>query len=221
MGKIKLGYWFLTDNSASVSLMNLHAEVKILNNNEFIYFQLTITDSNMETANFNFYTLEDAVTFVENVASKCSSKEEVSEKYNDMLNQGLFKLPCEIKPPKENVITLSLEELKQILLKYYSRIKKGNISINIENYIDFNKKPKIVFYLIEYMEYYGIQNILTEKDIEKVLINYLDFYGYELVNYEYKEEMNSTSDLPMYNCININVVSKEDNNQKKYQKKLK
>ena len=49
MKSINLDHWFVSGNNLSISLLNLHANIKVLKNDKFIYYQLVVTDRNMET----------------------------------------------------------------------------------------------------------------------------------------------------------------------------
>lgn len=82
--RINLDHWFANDNSMSISLMNFYCAIEIAHNGEFIYYPVTIYDSDRRTLRFNFYTLEDAVMFVEGL-NKLFTLDEVLETYQEQI----------------------------------------------------------------------------------------------------------------------------------------
>ena len=88
--RINLDHWFANDNSVSISLMNFYCAIKIVHNGDFIYYPVTIYDSNRKTLRFNFYTLEDAIMFVEGL-NNMFTLDEVLESYLEQIEKGAFK----------------------------------------------------------------------------------------------------------------------------------
>ena len=216
MKTIDLNHWGVIDNEASISLSRLHASFNVLMKDRYPYFQLTVTDSNMENITLNFYTLEDVFAFTEDVVRKCYSNEEVLNKYQEMGKNGLFKLPGGVNPPKEDAITLSPAEVSKIIVDYFASNKKYNISIEVKGlYLDYNGQRQVYLYLIEHLNYGGIKKdnryILTKGDIQNVLSEYVNDCGYELVDFNY------ISDSSNYGGITLNVKQKDSGYQKKYQ----
>ena len=95
MKQIELDHWYMKDNELNISLMRFYASIKILNNSKFIYYQLFIKGE--KTLTFNFYTLEDAMSFVENVVNRCNDTDEIVDKYISMLSKDGFKSPYQLK----------------------------------------------------------------------------------------------------------------------------
>lgn len=230
MKNINLSNWSVSVNIATVSLPSLHSKVSILKNTEFIYFQLTVTDSNMEILTFNFNTLEDVIMFTEDVVYKCSSKEEVLDKYQQMYKEGLFRLPGGIKTPKRNTITLTPDEVDQAIIEYFGSGKSYRISVKEKVYLDFHGQQQISFYLTEHLDYDGIKKdigyMLTEDCIKNALSAYVEFYGYELVDFKYVGGIHKVGyyfdeDTPYYEGIMLNVKQKDVSNKKRLKKDIK
>lgn len=224
MKNIELNHWGVENNKASISLPHLHAKFSILKNDEYVYFQLIVKDSNMKTLTFNFYTLEDVISFTENIVSKCWTNEEVVARYQQMYDDGEFRLPGGMKPPKKEKITLTSNDVDEALIGYFGDGKNYRVSVREEVSEDFQREPKVLFYLTEHLDYDGIKRdveyLLTDSDLKTALANYVGFYGYELIDFKclwgtfngkyYKE------DIPYYEGVELKVTTKE----KSYQKTL-
>ncbi len=230
MKNINLGHWGVSGNSATISLPHLHAKFNVLKNDTFIYFQLIVTDSSMETLDLNFYTLEDVIMFTEDVVNKCFSKEDVLDKYQQMCKGGVFRLSGGMKPPKGNTITLTPDEVNQAIIEYFGSKKNYRISVKEQVYIDFYGQQQINFYLTEHLDYDGIKKdikcMLTEGDIKNALSAYVDFYSYELIDFKYIGGIHRTGyyfdeDTPYYEGIKLNVKQKNISNGKRLKKNLK
>jgi len=91
MDRIKLNHWFIKNNELSISLFRYCINIKILFNDEFVFYQLTVIDSQRYEIIFNFYTLEDAISFTENVITSCKTNEEIINSYQEMFTQNKFK----------------------------------------------------------------------------------------------------------------------------------
>lgn len=226
MKSINLDHWFVSGNNLSISLLNLHANIKVLKNDKFIYYQLVVTDRNMETLVFNFYTLEDVLSFTIDVVSKCKTRKEVLEKYEMMYEEGMFSLPGGMKKPKNETIYLNRDEVEDALVNHFGKGKNYSVSIDEEMYLDFKGNPKISFYLTEHLDYDGIKKdiryMLTESDIKNALEDYVNHYGYELNNFKYVGGVHRVGycfdeDTPYYEGIKLKVSQK--NNEKKLIKK--
>lgn len=216
MKNIELNHWGVENNKASISLSHLHAKFNVLKNDEYIYFQLIVTDSNMQTLTFNFYTLEDVITFTENVVSKCWINEEVTSKYQQMLDDGEFRLPGGMKAPKKEKITLTPNDVDEALIGYFGDGKNYRVSVREELSVDFHGNPKILFYLTEHLDQERIKNeyLLTESDLKTALAHYVDFYGYDLNGFKYIGGVHRVGyyfdeDTPHYEGIELKVTPKE------------
>ena len=99
MNKIELNHWFLKENEISISLMRFHARISILKNNQFIYFQTIINEEDNELT-FNFYSIEDAISFVEQEVTKSKNTDEIIEKYILKFESGKYGKPLSKKVRK-------------------------------------------------------------------------------------------------------------------------
>ncbi len=75
----------------SISLMKFYVKIKILYNNQVIYYQLCIKGEDNKELIFNFYTIEDAICFTEQVVNKCNANAEIIKKYKSMYDNGEFE----------------------------------------------------------------------------------------------------------------------------------
>lgn len=94
MEKIKRNNWFVKDNELWISLMNFHVKIKIVKNdgyNSFIYYRTEIKDKNYSDLVFHFYSLEDAISFTENIVNKSNNNSEVFDSYKALFQEGRFK----------------------------------------------------------------------------------------------------------------------------------
>ena len=83
MDKINADHWYIDENSLTIYLTDLHAHIKILYNGSCIYFLLEVTDRFMNKSTFNFYTLEDAISFTEKTVSTKKTAKDVEEAYHE------------------------------------------------------------------------------------------------------------------------------------------
>ena len=222
MKNIELNNWNVNNNKASIALPHLHAKFNVLKNNDFVYFQLIITDSNMQTITINFYTLEDAFFFTEDIVSKCETNEEVITRYRQMFENGEFRLPGGLKPPVKEKITLTPDEVDEAIIGYFGEGKDYRVSVRNEMSEDFYGNPKIKFYLIEHLDYYGIkkdvEHLLTDGDLKIALANYVDYYGYDLDNFKYmgdihRNEYYYDEDTSHYKGIELKVTHREESKE--------
>ena len=91
MNRINLDHWFTNDNELSISLMNLYASITICNMDKSIYFNLRVVDSNKQEMFILYKSLEEAITFVEEVVSKCYSIDDVVKSYKEYIEQKKLK----------------------------------------------------------------------------------------------------------------------------------
>ncbi len=222
MKNIEFNNWSINNNKASISLLHLHAEFNVLTNDKSIYFQLIVTDSNVKTTTFNFYTLEDVISFTEDIVSKCMTNEEVTILYKQMLENGDFRLPCGLKTPKKGKITLTPFDVDEAITRYFGNGKNYRVSVREKLSTDFYGNSKILFYLIEHLEYNGfkkdIEYLLTDGDLKKALSNYADSYGYDLDNFQYIGDINKPGyyfgeDTLNYEGIELKVTHREKNEE--------
>ena len=91
MIRLELNHWFINNNSISISLMRYFVEINIDYNDVNLFYRLIIRDSNKNELVFNFYSLEDAIWFTENVINKCESFKEIINEYENEFNNNRFK----------------------------------------------------------------------------------------------------------------------------------
>ncbi len=83
MNRINLDHWFVNDNELGISLMKFYVNIKMINEDNDIYYIARVINSETEIKeiSFKFLSLEDAITFTENIVSKCFTFDEVRDKY--------------------------------------------------------------------------------------------------------------------------------------------
>ena len=212
MKNINKNNWYIQGNQAKISLMRLHASFNVCKNDESVFYQLIVNDNDMKTLTLNFYTLEDVISFVENVVSKCNSLDEVLTNYQQMFYDGLFSLPNEDKSIKSETLDLTKEEVDQAIIDYFGKDKDYGLSVERDLYIDYNGVPKVAFYLVDYKDDSG--RMLTEGDVKNVLSSYADSLDYELIDYKYvggihRAGYSYDEDTPHYEGIEVRVKPKE------------
>ena len=211
---------YVKDNQLSLSLLRFHVKINILSNSRCIYHQLTITDSERNTLTFNFYTLEDAIGFIQNIVNKSKDFNEIIHKYEEEYEHNNFKGP-KVEPREDQekgIVTLSPEEVDEAIIGYFGEGKEYRVSVKEELSVDFKGNPKIIFYLIEHLEYNGIKKdystILTESDLKKAFEYYLKDLDYDIINFKYIGGVHRTGyyvdeDKPHYEGIEIHIQRKE------------
>ena len=93
MEKISLDHWFVGENTFNISLMRFCVSLQVRKNNKFIYIKMRVMDYDRHELEFNFYTLEDAIKFTEDVINKCYTTSEIVEQYQIMFKNNKFKRP--------------------------------------------------------------------------------------------------------------------------------
>lgn len=189
MEYINLDSWTTEGNKASISLLRLHAKFRVFKEEDHICYQLIVTDRNMETSAYTFYTLEDVMAFTQRVVSRSGSREEVTKKYQQMKEDGEFRLPNGLKPPKNDEMSLNPSEVIDAIEKYYGEGKNYRVSVRSVTYVDEKIEPHINFYMKESWETNGAKHeheyMLTPSDINTALKAKAESAGYELINYQY------------------------------------
>lgn len=226
MERINLNNWYINKNEADISLTNLHVRFTVLKNGDFIYYRLIVTDSNMKTLTINFYTLEDAFEFTENVVNNCKTLDEVSMKY-----QQLFEKSKYIKDDESTIcesIILTKNEVNQILIDYFGNEKEYKLSVVPQTYLDDNEEIQIRFYLIEHLYYNNNRNdfkcLLSETDIENALEDYANKNDYEYDNFKYIGGVRRVGyfmdeSMPYYEGIKLNVKKRKNIKKLIYEQK--
>lgn len=103
MGRIEKNHWFVKENELSISLMKFHVGIRQITKEEenITYWQIVITNSDMDKLYMNFATLEDCIYFTENYISKAWDFNEIMEKKKEYRKEKQ-----EIKKTKEKVLEL-------------------------------------------------------------------------------------------------------------------
>ena len=217
MNRIGLNHWYLEGNELSISLLNFYVEINILKNNQFIYFQTKVKDNEEKELTYNFYAIEDAISFTEKVVANCQNTKEVLVRYGEMFENDKFKSPdLKKKKEEESKIILTPDEVDQAIIGYFSEGKEYKVSIQEELLLNQDQLD-LKFYLIEYLDYDGIKKdvktMLTNGDLKKALNHYINFYNYELVDFKYIGGIHRVGyyfdeDTPHYDGIELKVVPK-------------
>ena len=166
MKKLELNHWFIKDNKLDISLMRFYVEINIKDNK----FKMKVYDSNQETILLNFNTLEEAITYTENIINNCRNIEEILDKYNEYIDVN-----NQINDYLNQSVCLLMDSYNESY-NYYEPIvkmiiKTNNKDINyIENTLD------------------NIMDIYTDKgfDLFIELLNYYKNINKENAN-EYQE----------------------------------
>lgn len=91
MESIQLNHWYVGDNHLSISLMDYHASIIISQKNNIICYQVIITDSNQKEIKLDFNTLEESVSFVENVVAHSRKDDNIIENYKNRNKQKTYR----------------------------------------------------------------------------------------------------------------------------------
>ena len=83
----------MKENELLISLMRFYIKIKILKNDQTIYYQLCVKENEEKELTFNFYTIEDAILFTEQIIAKSHDTNEILEKYISMFKSEKFKIP--------------------------------------------------------------------------------------------------------------------------------
>ena len=100
MSRIELNHWYIKDNELSISLMKFYTKIKILKNDQTIYYQLYVKGNEDKELTFNFYTIEDAILFTERIVAESHDTNEILEKYISMFENEKFMGPYSKKKKK-------------------------------------------------------------------------------------------------------------------------
>ena len=65
-----LNHWFIDNNEISITLMRYYANIKILVENGDLCYKLRVFGDTRVATDFIFETIENAITFVEDVVNK-------------------------------------------------------------------------------------------------------------------------------------------------------
>ena len=65
-----LNHWFINGNIIGISLMKYYVDIELVSENDKVMAKLRLNDDNMKVLVFIFRSLEDAITFAEDVINK-------------------------------------------------------------------------------------------------------------------------------------------------------
>lgn len=88
MSRIELNHWYIKDNELSISLMRFYTKIKILKNDQTIYYQLYVKENEDKELTFNFYTIEAAILFTERIVAESHDTNEILEKYISLYEEN-------------------------------------------------------------------------------------------------------------------------------------
>lgn len=221
MKRIEKNHWYIKENKLDISLMKFYVSIEITKNDKNVFYRLTVTDEEMQELVFNFYTLEDAIFFTEDIISKCFTTKEVIEKYQELYSQKKFKSPLtSMEKEKKDTITLFPDDIDEALIGYFGKGKNYRVSVQNELSVE-NKQPKMVYYLIEHVDNGEIQTRLTYGDLLNAFNDYVGFYGYEVDNFKYIGGVRNVGyfvdeDTPYFEGIELHVKEKEQGKKLSY-----
>ena len=83
MDRIHLNHWFVNENELAISLMSFYVSIKMISENNDIYYIARVVNSNtdIKEISFKFLSLEEAITFTESIIAKCFTFDEIRDKY--------------------------------------------------------------------------------------------------------------------------------------------
>ena len=214
MSRIELNHWYVRNNELSISLISFYTRIEILENNQTIYYRLYVKGNDNKELTFNFYTIEDAISFTEQIIAKSHDINEVLEKYiikfeNEKLNNSYSNQSNN----NTSAINLTPEEVDQAIVDYFEEIKDYRVSVKEELSLHQDKLD-LKFYLIEHLDHDKIEKkLLTEEDLKNALNNYISFYNYKLLDFKYIGGIHRTGyyfdkDTPHYDGIKLIVKTK-------------
>lgn len=163
MKRLELNHWFSKDNNLNISLMRFYVEINIEDN----LFKMKIYDSNQDKVLLNFNTLEESISFTEDIINKCHTTQEIIDKYNE-----LYKEKDDIDDNIKQLVNLLMDSYNEAY-NYYEPIVKMIIKTKCKdiNYIDHTLD--------------NVMDIYTDKgfDLFIELLNY-----YKTINKENADE---------------------------------
>ena len=81
MRKMELDHYYLTNNEIDISLSRYFVNVKLFIDDEETHFLLTIINNDQEELIFRFDTLEDTISFIEDIVYRSKDFFEIIEGY--------------------------------------------------------------------------------------------------------------------------------------------
>ncbi len=208
MAKINKTHWFINNNELSISLLRFHVEINFIDNDNTV--KIKIKDNNEEYISLTVNSLEEAISFTENVIIKCKNKEEIIDNYKNTFENN------DVKKINNNKIVLTPDEVDTALIEHFGANKNYRMSIR-EKLTMKDNQLDIVFYLTEHLnndgKAYHHEIRLKEEDVKEALNNYINYYNYELEDYKYIGGIHRVGyyfdeDTPHYDGIQLKVKEK-------------
>lgn len=84
MERISFDYWYVKENTLSISLMRFHVSIGMQQDGGNVFFALRVTDSYQSQFVFYFTNLEDAIWFTEEHIPKARSIAEIIAIYSEL-----------------------------------------------------------------------------------------------------------------------------------------
>ena len=188
MKRIEQNHWYIQDNKMSIGLTHNHVSIDIKTDGEFVVYTLEVIDEKRERLYFDFYSLENAMAFTEEVIALCWTNKEVKERYEKLCE----KKALAAKPTNRNKIVhpgntvdLDEDEVLDAIGDFFGEGRENGVEVVKELSLDENRQPKVVFYLVEdYLQQYD-KTRLTEGDLTRAFNHYLEGSRYELDSFKY------------------------------------
>ena len=95
--RIEKNHWFIDEHGMSISLMRFYVDIRISRNDNFIFYHLDVYSKGKIDLTFNFYSLEDAVTFTEQEIDKSIDKKDILKRYVRKFKDDEFKPMPKVK----------------------------------------------------------------------------------------------------------------------------
>ncbi|MBQ4032182.1 MAG: hypothetical protein II625_10545 [Bacilli bacterium] len=203
--------WFIKDNEISASLMHWYVSIDLSMNNRCI--PLEIYSDGQKLLRLSFKTLEEAISFTNNVLNKAWDVQEIKNSY-----QELYGIVVEDEEEKISERNLTPIEVDQALLKYFGEGKSYRISL-IENIVNLDGNLDMEFYLVEHIDNNGNKETnhirLTRGDLKNALNAYVELDGFELVDFVYIGGIHHVGyfideDTPHYDGIHLSIKKKKN-----------
>ena len=80
--KLELNHWYIKQNEMSIMLLRFYVIIKILNNENTIYYQTIVGGEDSEEI-FEYNMLEDAIYFTEKIVATSNSMKEILDRYRE------------------------------------------------------------------------------------------------------------------------------------------